>query len=162
VSHKIETGNKGETLAADFLVEKGFQILERNYRYKHAEIDLIVQKNDWVLFIEVKTRSSFEFGEPEEFVDDRKANRIFEAAEETGYLKRRKNGFSRLTGRVTSVLTLFPSGWKWIPLLSILKTPSTKSSFGPLTNCDRSLFHSHSILISRRVWFLRHKAPLDK
>jgi len=69
-------------LAADFLVEKGFQILERNYRYKHAEIDLIVQKNDWVLFIEVKTRSSFEFGEPEEFVDDRKANRIFEAAEE--------------------------------------------------------------------------------
>jgi putative endonuclease len=82
VSDKIETGNKGETLAADFLVEKGFQILERNYRYKHAEIDLIVQKNDWVLFIEVKTRSSFEFGEPEEFVDDRKANRIFEAAEE--------------------------------------------------------------------------------
>ena len=82
MSDKIETGNKGETLAADFLVEKGFQILERNYRYKHAEIDLIVQKNDWVLFIEVKTRSSFEFGEPEEFVDDRKANRIFEAAEE--------------------------------------------------------------------------------
>jgi putative endonuclease len=82
VSDKIETGNKGETLAADFLVEKGFQILERNYRYKHAEIDLIVQKNDWVLFIEVKTRSSFQFGEPEEFVDDRKANRIFEAAEE--------------------------------------------------------------------------------
>jgi putative endonuclease len=82
VSDKIETGNKGETLAADFLVEKGFRILERNYRYKHAEIDLIVQKNDWVLFIEVKTRRSFEYGQPEDFVDDRKANRIFEAAEE--------------------------------------------------------------------------------
>jgi putative endonuclease len=82
VSDKIETGNKGETLAADFFVEKGFQILERNYRHNHGEIDLIVRKNDWVLFVEVKTRSTFDFGEPEAFVDDKKAYKIFEAAEE--------------------------------------------------------------------------------
>jgi putative endonuclease len=82
VSDKIKTGNKGETLAAEFLKEKGFEIVERNYRYKHAEIDLIVQRKDWVLFVEVKTRSTFDFGEPEEFVDERKIRKIFEAAEE--------------------------------------------------------------------------------
>jgi putative endonuclease len=85
VSDKIKTGNKGESLAAEFLVEKGFEILERNYRHKHAEIDLIVQREDWVLFIEVKTRTSTAFGEPEDFVDDRKINKIFEAAEEWIY-----------------------------------------------------------------------------
>ena len=53
MSDKIKIGNIGESLAADFLEEKGFEILERNYRYRHAEIDLIVRRNDWVLFVEV-------------------------------------------------------------------------------------------------------------
>jgi putative endonuclease len=82
VSDKIKTGNKGESLAAEFLEEKGFEILVRNYRHKHAEIDLIAQRRDWVLFVEVKTRTSFEFGEPEEFVDYQKVRKIYEAAEE--------------------------------------------------------------------------------
>jgi putative endonuclease len=85
VSDKIKTGNIGESLAAEFLAEKGFEILERNYRHKHAEIDLIVQRKDWVLFVEVKTRTSNSFGEPEDFVDNRKINKIFEAAEEWIY-----------------------------------------------------------------------------
>jgi putative endonuclease len=85
VSDKIKTGNIGESLAAEFLTEKGFEILERNYRHKHAEIDLIVQRKDWVLFVEVKTRTSNSFGEPEDFVDNRKINKIFEAAEEWIY-----------------------------------------------------------------------------
>jgi putative endonuclease len=82
VSDKIKTGNKGETLAAEFLEQKGFTILERNFRFNHGEIDLIAQRENWVLFIEVKTRSSSLYGEPEEFVDNRKINKIFEAAEE--------------------------------------------------------------------------------
>lgn len=82
MSDKIKTGNKGETLAAEFLEEKGFTILERNFRFNHGEIDLIAQRENWVLFIEVKTRSSSLYGEPEEFVDSRKINKIFEAAEE--------------------------------------------------------------------------------
>lgn len=85
MSDKIKTGNKGESLAAAFLKEKGFEILEKNYRHKHAEIDLIVQREDWVLFVEVKTRTSNAFGEPEDFVDSRKVNKIFEAAEEWIY-----------------------------------------------------------------------------
>jgi putative endonuclease len=82
MSDKIKTGSKGENLAAQFLVGKGFEIVARNYRFKHAEIDLIVKREDWLIFVEVKTRTSNAFGEPEEFVDEFKARKIYEAAEE--------------------------------------------------------------------------------
>jgi putative endonuclease len=82
MSDKIKTGDLGENLATEYFVKKGFQVVARNYRFKKAEIDLIVQKDNWMLFIEVKTRSSAAYGEPEEFVDDFKGTRIMEAAEE--------------------------------------------------------------------------------
>jgi putative endonuclease len=82
MSDKIKTGSKGENLAAEFLVRKGFKIVARNYRFKRAEIDLIIKRENWLVFVEVKTRTSNAFGEPEEFVDDYKASLIFEAAEE--------------------------------------------------------------------------------
>lgn len=82
MSDKIKTGSNGENMAAEFLKEKGFEIVTRNYRHKRAEIDLIVKRDDWLLFVEVKTRSSSAFGEPEEFVDEFKSRKIFEAAEE--------------------------------------------------------------------------------
>ncbi len=82
MSDKIKTGTKGENLAANFLKQKGFEIVCRNYRFKHAEIDLIIRKQDWLIFVEVKTRTSTDYGEPEDFVDDHKARKIFEAAEE--------------------------------------------------------------------------------
>lgn len=82
VSNKIETGNQGETLAARYLKEKGYEILARNYRHGKAEIDLIVQKDNWVLFVEVKTRKSSDYGHPEDFVMTQQAGRIFDAAEE--------------------------------------------------------------------------------
>lgn len=85
VSDKIKIGAKGEALASNFLQEKGFEIVARNYRFRKAEIDLIARKENWLLFIEVKTRSSSAYGEPEEFVDLRKMNRIFDAAEEYIY-----------------------------------------------------------------------------
>jgi putative endonuclease len=82
---KIDTGNKGENLAAEFLLQKGYELVARNYRYKHAEIDLIVKRNDVLVFVEVKTRSSTSFGEPEAFVDAKKAAKIFEGAEQYTY-----------------------------------------------------------------------------
>lgn len=82
---KIITGKKGEDLAANFLLQKGFTVVTRNYRFKHAEIDLIVQKDDWMIFVEVKTRSSSTFGEPESFVGYKQTRKIFEAAEEYIY-----------------------------------------------------------------------------
>lgn len=85
MTEKIKTGNKGEQLAAEFLQRKGFEIVEKNYRFRHAEIDLIIKKEDWIIFIEVKTRTSTAFGEPEEFVGETKTRKMFEAAEEYIY-----------------------------------------------------------------------------
>jgi putative endonuclease len=82
VSDKIKTGNIGETLAAVFLKEKGYEIIARNYRHGKAEIDLIARRGEWVLFVEVKTRKSVEYGEPEDFVLSSQVNRIYDAAEE--------------------------------------------------------------------------------
>lgn len=82
MSDKIKTGARGENLAAEFLIEKGFEVVTRNFRYRNTEIDLIVKRDNWLVFVEVKTRSSSEFGEPEDFVDNYKSKNIFEAADE--------------------------------------------------------------------------------
>jgi putative endonuclease len=82
MTDKIKTGNKGEELAANFLTNKGYEIVARNYRYKHAEIDLIVKKEMLLVFVEVKTRSSSVFGEPESFVTPKKAAKVLEGAEQ--------------------------------------------------------------------------------
>lgn len=82
MSDKIKTGNKGEELATQFLVEMGYEIVARNYRYKHAEIDIIARQKGFLIFVEVKTRHSSAFGEPEDFVSTRKAAKIMEGAEQ--------------------------------------------------------------------------------
>lgn len=79
---KIKIGNKGEEMAASFLMAKGYEIVARNYRYKHAEIDLIVKKENLLVFVEVKTRASSTFGEPEHFVTAKKASKVMEGAEQ--------------------------------------------------------------------------------
>lgn len=75
------TGQSGEDLAAHFLEKKGYRIIERNYRYRRAEIDLIAQKEQLLVFVEVKTRGNNSFGNPEDFVGSRKAAMIVEAAD---------------------------------------------------------------------------------
>lgn len=80
MTDKIKKGKEGESLAAQHLEDKGFVILERNYRYKRSEIDLIATRDDWLIFVEVKVRSSAAFGFPESFVDRKKADKIMEGA----------------------------------------------------------------------------------
>lgn len=82
MTDKIKTGSNGENLAAEYLVGKGFSIVARNYRWKHAEIDLIIQRDDWLIFVEVKTRTSDAYGPPESFVTDYQGRLIYGAAEE--------------------------------------------------------------------------------
>jgi putative endonuclease len=65
-------GTNGENVAANFLLQKGYNIIERNWRYKHWEIDLIVSKENKLHFIEVKTRTSKQFGNPEESIGTKK------------------------------------------------------------------------------------------
>ncbi|GAB4030477.1 YraN family protein [Spirosoma gilvum] len=76
-----ETGKQGEAEAANYLREKGYEIITWNYRYQHAEIDLIVQKGKLLVFVEVKTRTNVSFGNPEEFVSYTKAKLVMKAAE---------------------------------------------------------------------------------
>lgn len=69
-------GKIGEDLAAQFLESQGYQVLERNVRTPYGEIDLIVQKKQLIVIVEVKTRSSRFFGNPEEAVDYKKQEKI--------------------------------------------------------------------------------------
>lgn len=78
----IKRGAEGEKQAETFLVIHGYEVLERNYRFKRSEIDLIVRKKDWLVFVEVKMRSSSSHGYPEEFVDRKKQLKILEGAEQ--------------------------------------------------------------------------------
>jgi putative endonuclease len=63
-----ELGKKGEQEAVNYLQKKGYKILERNYRFMKAEVDIITSKDDVVCAVEVKTRSTPEFGNPQDFI----------------------------------------------------------------------------------------------
>lgn len=75
-----EIGNFGETAACDYLEELDCEILERNFSTKTGEIDIIALDNECIVFVEVKTRKSNAYGEPSEFVDYRKQQRIIKTA----------------------------------------------------------------------------------
>ncbi|WP_432712002.1 YraN family protein [Pedobacter sp.] len=72
----LELGRAGENLARQFLENKGYRIMEQNWIYGRAEIDLIAFKDGIIIFVEVKTRRSTEFGEPEEAVNWRKEKQL--------------------------------------------------------------------------------------
>ena len=74
-----ELGEKGEKIAIDFLLEKGYTILEKNYRYLKAEVDIIAKIENTLAVIEVKTRSTDYFGNPEEFVNPKKIKLLLSA-----------------------------------------------------------------------------------
>ena len=76
MSKNNELGLEGEKLATDFLKSKGYKIIENNYRYRRAEIDIIAVHKGTLIFVEVKTRSNFNYGEPEHAVDEHKAVKI--------------------------------------------------------------------------------------
>lgn len=63
-----DLGKEGEKIARQYLEDQGYEVLDENWTYSKAEIDLIVYKNGIMVFVEVKSRSSVAFGEPEDFV----------------------------------------------------------------------------------------------
>ena len=73
-------GNAGENLAVNFLENHGYKILEKNFRIRAAEIDIIAEKDNTIIFVEVKTRSNIRKGTPAEAVNLRKQKKIIEAA----------------------------------------------------------------------------------
>lgn len=77
-----DLGALGEEMAVDFLQKDNYKIIERNWRFKKAEIDIIAQKNDILSVVEVKTRSSDYFGNPQDFVNEKKIQLLVEAINE--------------------------------------------------------------------------------
>ncbi len=71
-----EIGALGEKIAAEYLTRLGYVIRERNFRLREGEIDIIAEKDDFLIFIEVRTRRSLSFGTPEESVTAKKKERL--------------------------------------------------------------------------------------
>jgi putative endonuclease len=80
-SHLLQ-GRRGERIACRYLLRRGYDILARRYRASCGEVDLIAFYGELLVFIEVKTRASRDFGDPWEFVDWEKQQRFRRAAEE--------------------------------------------------------------------------------
>lgn len=77
-----ELGKFGEELAVDFLQQNGYVVLETNWTFQKAEIDIIAQKENTLAIVEVKTRSSIEFGLPQDFVKPKKIQLLVKAVNE--------------------------------------------------------------------------------
>ena len=75
----LKTGIWGEGLAAAYLREKGYVILERDWHSKHRDIDIIAQQGEWIVFVEVKTRSNREFADPLRAVNIQKQKNLLRA-----------------------------------------------------------------------------------
>jgi len=76
-----ELGKKGENLAEVFLLKNGYEILERNYTFQKAEVDIIAIKENTLAVVEVKTRSTNVFGNPQDFLKPKQIQRIVKAVD---------------------------------------------------------------------------------
>ncbi len=76
-----ELGKRGEELAVALLQRKGYTILERNYHFQKAEVDVIARKDGLLIAVEVKARSSTDFGNPQDFIKKRKIARLVSAVD---------------------------------------------------------------------------------
>ena len=76
-----DLGITGEKIAIDYLLKKGYKILDKNWRFQKAEVDIFAQKEDTLVCVEVKTRSSDYFGDPQDFVDAKKIKLLVKATD---------------------------------------------------------------------------------
>lgn len=79
MAHHNELGKIGEKLAAEYLLSKGYEIVRKNYFYQKAEIDIIAKHNNMMVCVEVKTRNSDFFGDPQDFVTPSKIKLLVKA-----------------------------------------------------------------------------------
>ncbi|WP_313806205.1 YraN family protein [Flavobacterium sp.] len=86
-----DLGKEGEDVAVAFLQDKGYVVLERNWVFQKAEIDIIAQKSDKLIVVEVKTRTSAVFGDPQNFVNPKKIQLLLKAVNEYVSLKNIEN-----------------------------------------------------------------------
>jgi putative endonuclease len=80
VMDRREVGKLGEKAAQKFLKKRGYRIRETGFRCRHGEIDIIAQKKECLVFVEVRTKSNLEFGTPEESITQAKKERLIASA----------------------------------------------------------------------------------
>lgn len=81
----LQQGKLAEQLAGEYLEKKGYQIVEKNYRCGKAEVDLIVKKEKFLVFVEVKSLKKIDFGHPETNITSDKTHLLFQAADAYQY-----------------------------------------------------------------------------
>ena len=86
-----ETGKIGENIAAKYLQENGYHIIQRNFQCNQGEIDIIAKENEEYVFIEVKTRTNIKYGKPKEAVNTAKKKHIYQSVEYYTYSKHIEN-----------------------------------------------------------------------
>lgn len=92
MNKNILTGKLGEDEAVKYLVDNGYKIIDRNWHYsKNAEIDIIAEDNNELVFVEVKTRTTLNYGHPFEAVTQNKIQKIYKAI--YGYLSQSKKKY---------------------------------------------------------------------
>ncbi len=90
--YKKQCGNQGEELATQYLLENGYQIVKRNFKFgREGEIDIIANHNNTLVFIEVKTRTNHSFGDPIEQISQRKRKNWYHAAKGFLYVNKISN-----------------------------------------------------------------------
>jgi len=88
-------GDEGEEIAAAYLESKGWIVLDRNYFFEKAEVDIVAYDSHFIVFVEVKTRSDTYFGRPEEYVTPAKEENIRKAAEAWVYERKMETALVR-------------------------------------------------------------------
>jgi putative endonuclease len=107
-------GRRGEDLAHRYLRRRGCIVVARNYRTAggSGEIDIVAWQGDTLVFVEVKTRSTVDFGEPDRAVDAQKRERLLRAARE--YLRRAEVGWDRARFDIVSIVLSKPVKIDWM------------------------------------------------
>jgi len=113
MSSRIELGKRGEELALGFLENLKYKILEKNFRCKFGEIDIIALHGKTLVFVEVKTRSSPEYGSPQTGVTKRKRNQLTKVA----FFYLQKNRLFNRDARFDVVAIELDAGEKRIELI---------------------------------------------
>ncbi len=87
-SHSKSQGKTGEDIAEKILIEAGYKIIKRNFRFGHGEIDIVAMEGDCLVFVEVKSRRTLEYGEPEYAVTQSKIKQLKRIAEAYYYINK--------------------------------------------------------------------------
>lgn len=88
-------GKNGEDIAVEYLVKNGYKVIERNFYCKTGEIDIIALKDEYLVFIEVKTRSGKQYGSPSEAVTKSKLGHLYKTARYYVYTRNLQDEFIR-------------------------------------------------------------------